>query len=320
MNKLFLVVLTIIPIYISAQVKPNFDSEIRFDFDTIYPLDPIVLSIQITNTSDTVVNLLPPFFQYKNSMKFGGGIIIEYKINRSDRWNQLHISSAGLENMYPTQPIIALKPKESRSSNKITYSLSDFLNLADAESEIKCYFRVNAEGLSLVRSHDRSDLYKYKVSYLFIKKYNGNDREVYDYVRSLPNPSYFCAYRYTGYIDYPETGINESKYPYLRESLHVIEQFPNSQFIPWFNLYLATAYTDIARYHQVNHNKELSLEYIGKSREITNKLIAITDNKEISSFTEMVVGRQFQILEEIYHGVSNIPYSVLKNYLKYSKN
>jgi hypothetical protein len=142
MNRLIVIILLTIPTCIPAQVKFSFDSEMRFDTDTIYPLDPIVLSIQITNASDTVINLLPPFFQYKNSMKFGSGIIIEYKINRSDRWNQLHLSSEGLENMYPIQPIITLKPNESRSSNKTTYSLSDFLNFNDVDDGIKCYFRV----------------------------------------------------------------------------------------------------------------------------------------------------------------------------------
>jgi hypothetical protein len=314
MNRLIVIILLTIPTCIPAQVKFSFDSEMRFDTDTIYPLDPIVLSIQITNASDTVINLLPPFFQYKNSMKFGSGIIIEYKINRSDRWNQLHLSSEGLENMYPIQPILALKPNESRSSNKTTYSLSDFLNFNDVDDGIKCYFRVNAKGL--LPYYRAGYLANLKISTLFIKEYKGDDKMVYDYIRSLPNPTYFCAYRYTGYIGFLETGISESSYPYLRESLHVIEQFPNSQFIPWFNLYLATAYTDIARYHQVNHNKELSLEYIGKSREITNKLIAITDNKEINIFAEMVVGRQFQILEEVYQGVYNIPYQILQTYFK----
>ncbi len=90
--------------------------------------------------------------------------------------------------------------------------------------------RVNAKGL--LPYYRAGYLANLKISTLFIKEYKGDDKMVYDYIRSLPNPTYFCAYRYTGYIGFLETGISESSYPYLRESLHVIEQFPNSQFIP----------------------------------------------------------------------------------------
>lgn len=138
----------------------------------------------------------------------------------------------------------------------------------------------------------------------------------YNYVKILTKPTFFYDYKYLGNPFIYENGKDESSYLYLNESINIINRFPNSKFIPWFDLYLAIAYADIAKYHQVNHDKDLVLKYLEKSQIHNNKVISLRNNAEVKSLGNSLLGRYLEIIEKSYQGLDSIPYQILQTYFK----
>jgi hypothetical protein len=304
-------IMLIIPLRAVAQQPTiSIDAELKFKHDTVGPLDPIFSYIQIINSGDTTINIYPIIFYSKYNIDYGGNITIEYKKKSDRNWHKFTIKSKYLQFVHHNvMPFVTLNPGDSILSNNIEFSLSDFFNVVDEGDTY--YFKVNSTGFMPYRYSTNC-----RISTLFIQKYQGDDSLIYNYVKTLLKPTFFYDYKYLGNPFIYENGKDEPSYPYLNESINIINRFPNSKFIPWFDLYLAIAYADIAKYHQVNHNKDLVLKYLEKSQIHNNKVISLRNNAEVKSLGNSLLGRYLEILEELYQGLDNIPYQILQTYFK----
>ncbi len=165
--RLFVLFALIIPLRAVAQQPTiSIDVELKFKHDTVGPLDPVFLYIQIINSGDTTINLYPIRFHSKYNIDYGGNITIEYKKKNEQNWYKFAVKSKYLQFVHHN--VIKLNPGDSILSNNIEFALSDFYNVVDEEDTY--YFKVNSTEFMP---------YKYstncRISTLFIQKYQGDD-------------------------------------------------------------------------------------------------------------------------------------------------
>ena len=307
MKSIFLIITLVISSSLFSQEKYTLRSEVTYDRDTVGALDPLVFNFNIFNLCDTNINI---FYSKESVYNYFN---VEYKKKYDLQWSSFPLGSNNYEYKYHTPSLTKIQTGQIMASGRIIFSLRDFFDTIEVGSQYE--FRINTKQFDIGLNKISNSLKIYPaISNLFVADYIGDDKRVYEYVKNLPEPDFFYQPLHLKYLTFSNDNKTESDYPYLKSAEFIVENFSNSKFTPWVNLYISSIYVKLAKNFQIKSNNDICFKYLEKSKHYLYQVNRKDFISEIQFFIDSIFLSYIDIIYDIYPDPSDIPKNIRNEY------